>query len=97
MLFLTAVSLKRRPPPFESSGLSFELIEVSKDTSNAKISYGIKATPVECGFGFPLLEICFLQVTHSSNLCDNVILKTNDIVGAAMLTSANCRDGGCSG
>ncbi|XP_053190049.1 fibrocystin-L-like [Scomber japonicus] len=62
-----AVSLKRRPPPFESSGLSFELIEVSKDTSNAKISYGIKATPVECGFGFPLLEICFLQKMSNSS------------------------------
>ena len=67
--FLTAVLHKRKPPVFESSGLSFEEIvvnkEVSVDLSNASwTSYEITATPVECGFGFPLLGVGFLQVTH---------------------------------
>lgn len=63
-MFLSAVPRKRRPPPFESSGHSFEVISVKKDTSSAsQISYEIKATPVECAFGFPLLGVGFLQVT----------------------------------
>ncbi|XP_050924319.1 LOW QUALITY PROTEIN: PKHD1 like 1, tandem duplicate 1 [Lates calcarifer] len=62
-----AVPHKRRPPPFESSGHSFEMISVSKDTSAAsQISYKIKATPVDCAFGFPLLEVDFLQMSNSS-------------------------------
>ncbi|XP_039978517.1 PKHD1 like 1, tandem duplicate 1 [Xiphias gladius] len=62
-----AVPRKRRPPPFESSGHSFEVISVKKDTSSAsQISYEIKATPVECAFGFPLLGVGFLQMSNSS-------------------------------
>ncbi|KAM9839131.1 PKHD1 like 1, tandem duplicate 1 [Aulostomus maculatus] len=62
-----AVPLKRRPPPFESSGRSFEEISVHKDTSNAsRISYQIQAIPMDCAFGFPLLDIGFLQMANSS-------------------------------
>ncbi|XP_044027924.1 LOW QUALITY PROTEIN: PKHD1 like 1, tandem duplicate 1 [Siniperca chuatsi] len=62
-----AVPHKRRPPPFESSGYSFEVIAVNKVTSTAsQISYKIKATPVECAFGFPLLGVGFLQMSNSS-------------------------------
>nr|XP_046273956.1 PKHD1 like 1, tandem duplicate 1 [Scatophagus argus] len=62
-----AVPHKRRPPPFESSGHSFEVIAVSKDTSSgSQISYEIKATPFECAFGFPLLGVGFLQMSNSS-------------------------------
>ncbi|XP_076610974.1 PKHD1 like 1, tandem duplicate 1 [Chaetodon auriga] len=62
-----AVPNKRRPPPFESSGHSFEVIAVNKDISNGShISYEIKATPVECAFGFPLLAVGFLQMSNSS-------------------------------
>uniref|UniRef100_A0A3B4Y513 PKHD1 like 1, tandem duplicate 2 n=1 Tax=Seriola lalandi dorsalis TaxID=1841481 RepID=A0A3B4Y513_SERLL len=59
-----AVPHRRRPPPFESSGRSFDVISVNKDTSAAShMSYEIKATPVDCAFGFPLLGVGFLQVT----------------------------------
>lgn len=62
-----AVPHKRRPPPFESFGFSFEAITVDKDTSAAsQISYTIKATPEECAHGFPLLEVGFLQMSNSS-------------------------------
>ncbi|XP_071356429.1 PKHD1 like 1, tandem duplicate 1 [Trachinotus anak] len=62
-----AVPQKRRPPPFESFGRSFEVISVNKDTSAApQISYEIKATPVDCAFGFPLLGVGFLQMSNSS-------------------------------
>ncbi|KAK9526506.1 hypothetical protein VZT92_015203 [Zoarces viviparus] len=62
-----AVPHKRRPPPFESSGQSFEVIAVAKDTSTAsQISYEIKATPVDCAFGFPLLGVGFLQMSNRS-------------------------------
>ncbi|TNN42134.1 Fibrocystin-L [Liparis tanakae] len=61
------VSLRRRPPPFESQGGSFKEIVVAKDTSAApRISYEIKARPVDCAFGFPLLEVGFLQMSNSS-------------------------------
>ncbi|XP_071061003.1 fibrocystin-L-like [Pseudochaenichthys georgianus] len=57
-----AVPNKRRPPPFESSGRSFEAIAVTSVISTAlPISYRITATPIECAFDFPLLEVGFLQ------------------------------------
>uniref|UniRef100_A0A3Q2VVI1 PKHD1 like 1, tandem duplicate 2 n=1 Tax=Haplochromis burtoni TaxID=8153 RepID=A0A3Q2VVI1_HAPBU len=60
---LDTVPNKRRPAPFEDSGRSFELISVSKHASSAsRISYEIKATPLDCAFDFPLLGIGFLQV-----------------------------------
>ncbi|XP_029299003.1 LOW QUALITY PROTEIN: PKHD1 like 1, tandem duplicate 1 [Cottoperca gobio] len=62
-----AVPNKRRPPPFESSGSSFEMIAVTKDASTAsQISYQIKATPVECAFDFPLLGVGFHEMSNSS-------------------------------
>uniref|UniRef100_A0A8D0AJK6 PKHD1 like 1 n=1 Tax=Sander lucioperca TaxID=283035 RepID=A0A8D0AJK6_SANLU len=65
--FITAVPQKRRPPPFESSGRSFEVIAVSKATSTAsQISYTIKATPLECAFDFPLIGVGFLEMSNSS-------------------------------
>lgn len=65
MLFFPAVPHERRPPPFETSGRSFEAISVAKDALNAsRISYQIKATPVDCAFGFPLLGVGFLRVTE---------------------------------
>uniref|UniRef100_A0A8C4EZ61 PKHD1 like 1, tandem duplicate 2 n=1 Tax=Dicentrarchus labrax TaxID=13489 RepID=A0A8C4EZ61_DICLA len=63
----TIVPHKRRPPPFESSGHSFEVFSITKDTSTgSQISYKIKAMAVDCGFGFPLLEVGFLQMSNSS-------------------------------
>lgn len=59
-----AVPYKRRPPPFESSGRSLDVFSVSKDTSS--LSYKISATPNDCAFGFPMLEIGFMQMTNSS-------------------------------
>ncbi|XP_035847175.1 fibrocystin-L-like [Sander lucioperca] len=62
-----AVPQKRRLPPFESSGRSFEVIAVSKATSTAsQISYTIKATPLECAFDFPLIGVGFLEMSNSS-------------------------------
>ncbi|TKS89105.1 Fibrocystin-L Polycystic kidney and hepatic disease 1-like protein 1 [Collichthys lucidus] len=62
-----AVPLKRRPPPFESLGFSFETIAVSNVSVNSSwIRYEIKATPVECASGFPMLEVGFMQVSSSS-------------------------------
>uniref|UniRef100_G3NDK3 PKHD1 like 1 n=1 Tax=Gasterosteus aculeatus aculeatus TaxID=481459 RepID=G3NDK3_GASAC len=61
-----AVPHERRPPPFETSGRSFEAISVAKDALNAsRISYQIKATPVDCAFGFPLLGVGFLPMSNS--------------------------------
>lgn len=62
---MSAVILLRRPPPFESAGHSFNLAIVNKDTSDdSQISYKIKAEPADCAFGFPLLEVGFMQVTE---------------------------------
>ena len=62
---LTDVLNKRKPPPFESAGHSFDVIAVTKDGSlGSQIRYEIKATPTDCAFGFPLLEVGFLQVTY---------------------------------
>ncbi|XP_030003200.1 fibrocystin-L-like [Sphaeramia orbicularis] len=61
-----AVVHKRRPPPFESSGRSFNNLLISKDTSvNSHIIYTIRATPNDCAFGFPMMEVGFLQLNDS--------------------------------
>ncbi|XP_024857831.1 fibrocystin-L isoform X2 [Kryptolebias marmoratus] len=61
------VLYERRPPPFESSGKSFSAFSVSKHQSAAsQIRYQIRATPRECAFGFPLMEIAFLRMSNSS-------------------------------
>uniref|UniRef100_A0A3Q3X6F5 Uncharacterized protein n=1 Tax=Mola mola TaxID=94237 RepID=A0A3Q3X6F5_MOLML len=58
---------KRRPPPFESSGRSFDMFTVNKMTSNdSEISYTIVATPADCAFDFPLIEVSFTQMLNSS-------------------------------
>lgn len=80
LCFPAAVLHKRRPPPFESSGFSFDVIVVNKTTSNdSQISYKIKATPTDCAFGFPLLGVGFLQVTDKLNLYNGVTLKTSEL------------------
>ncbi|KAM6974364.1 PKHD1 like 1, tandem duplicate 1, partial [Tautogolabrus adspersus] len=62
-----AVPLLRRPPPFEDKGQTFGMISVSRGASTApKLSYEIKATPDECAFEFPLLEVGFMQMSNSS-------------------------------
>ncbi|XP_059206673.1 fibrocystin-L-like isoform X1 [Centropristis striata] len=63
---VNALPHKRRPQPFEGSGRSFETIDVSKGSSTSQISYEIKAKPVDCAFGFPLLKLGFLQMSDSS-------------------------------
>ncbi|XP_019729703.1 PKHD1 like 1, tandem duplicate 1 [Hippocampus comes] len=59
---------KRRPSPFEGSGRAFQEISVVKETkSNAsQICYEITATPLDCTFGFPLIDVGFLQMSNSS-------------------------------
>ncbi|KAG7233115.1 hypothetical protein INR49_007468 [Caranx melampygus] len=62
-----AVPLRRRPPPFEHSRRSFESLSVSRNASAApQIRYQIRARPMDCAFGFPLLRVAFLQMSISS-------------------------------
>nr|XP_061786823.1 fibrocystin-L-like [Nerophis lumbriciformis] len=63
-----AVPGKRRPPPFESTGLAFKEISVVKETysNGSQVSFEITATPLDCGFGFPLINVGFLLRTNSS-------------------------------
>ncbi|KAJ0054901.1 hypothetical protein NL108_007111 [Boleophthalmus pectinirostris] len=58
-----AVPLKRRPPPFESSGSYIDSFSITKE--NSSLSYQIMATPVDCAFGFPMIEVGFIQKTKS--------------------------------
>ncbi|XP_041664378.1 fibrocystin-L-like [Cheilinus undulatus] len=65
---MNAVPLRRRPSPFEDKGQTFASISVSKGepAKASQISYEIKATPDDCAFGFPLLEVGFMQMSNSS-------------------------------
>ncbi|XP_034748677.1 fibrocystin-L-like [Etheostoma cragini] len=91
----TVVPLKRRPPLFESSGRSFEMIAVSKTSSSAsQISYTIKAKPLECAFDFPIsytikakpLECAFdfplIGVLQMSNSSEDMLMYSE---GAATI------------
>ncbi|KAM9737277.1 LOW QUALITY PROTEIN: PKHD1 like 1, tandem duplicate 1 [Menidia menidia] len=67
MVSENAVPLKRRPPPLESSGKAVEAFSVTKyEPAGSQITYEIKATPQDCAFGFPLLDVGFFQVSNSS-------------------------------
>lgn len=69
LYLISAVVQKRRPPPFESAGHYFEEFHVSKSIINdSEITYHIKATPAECGSGFPLLELGFMQVNINTSV-----------------------------
>uniref|UniRef100_A0A672GVH9 Polycystic kidney and hepatic disease 1 (autosomal recessive)-like 1 n=1 Tax=Salarias fasciatus TaxID=181472 RepID=A0A672GVH9_SALFA len=58
---------KRRHPPFESAGWNIDMFTVTKDLSHdSQISYKIKATPHECAFGFPLLDVGFSEKVNST-------------------------------
>ncbi|XP_061122944.1 PKHD1 like 1, tandem duplicate 1 [Syngnathus typhle] len=59
---------KRRPPPFESSGRTFQEFSVVKEIkSNAsQICYEITAISMDCAFDFPLIDVGFLQMSNSS-------------------------------
>uniref|UniRef100_A0A3B5MPL8 G8 domain-containing protein n=1 Tax=Xiphophorus couchianus TaxID=32473 RepID=A0A3B5MPL8_9TELE len=58
----TAVD-ERRPPPFEDSGKSIQSFSVTKHQPTAsQVTYRIVATPLDCAFDFPLMEISFMQV-----------------------------------
>ncbi|NP_001123871.1 PKHD1 like 1, tandem duplicate 2 isoform 1 precursor [Danio rerio] len=59
---------RRRPPALASSGLFLSNIAVSKQTNASQISYEITATPYNCGFDVPLLEIGFLQKMPNSTV-----------------------------
>ncbi|XP_043994771.1 fibrocystin-L-like isoform X2 [Gambusia affinis] len=62
-----AVLLRRRPPPFEDSGKSIQSFSVTKHQPTAsQVTYRIVATPLDCAFDFPLMEISFMQMSNSS-------------------------------
>lgn len=81
--FPTAVPHKRRPPPFEDAGLSFDVISVKKSISNtSQITYEIKSTPMDCAFGFPLLRVGFLPVTgFLSDIIRQNLSFLNTVIG----------------
>ncbi|XP_061682368.1 PKHD1 like 1, tandem duplicate 1 [Syngnathoides biaculeatus] len=58
----------RRPPPFEISGHAFQEISVVKETKSngSQICYEISAIPLDCAFGFPIIDVGFLQMSNSS-------------------------------
>lgn len=66
---ISAVVQKRRPRLFENAGHYFEEFIVSKAIINdSEITYHIKAIPADCGSGFPLLELDFMQVNMNADL-----------------------------
>ncbi|KAJ8389418.1 hypothetical protein AAFF_G00119560 [Aldrovandia affinis] len=63
-----AVVQTRRPPALGHLGLFVEQISVQKilETKASRVSYDVSVTPYNCGHGFPLLAVRFLQVSNSS-------------------------------
>ncbi|MCJ8746157.1 hypothetical protein PDJAM_G00138700 [Pangasius djambal] len=58
--------MKRRPPALADSGHFIERLSVQKLTNSSDVSYEITASPYNCAFDFPLLEIGFLQKKNTS-------------------------------
>ncbi|XP_057684607.1 fibrocystin-L-like [Corythoichthys intestinalis] len=63
-----SVLQRRRAPAFDGSNRFFGEISVVKETkSNGSIiCYEITASPLDCAFGFPLIDVEFLPMTNSS-------------------------------
>lgn len=62
VLFLLVALMERRPPALADSGKIIERLSVQKLTNSSDVSYVITASPYNCAFDFPLLEIGFLKV-----------------------------------
>lgn len=69
LLLLLVVIMKRRPPALGDSGRFIQSLSVQKLTNSSDVSYKITASPYNCAFDFPLLEIGFLQVCVSQDIC----------------------------
>ncbi|TRY58767.1 hypothetical protein DNTS_034596, partial [Danionella cerebrum] len=52
---------RRRPPALARLGLFFTNYTVRKQVNSSRVSYEITATPYNCGFGVPLLQLAFLE------------------------------------
>ncbi|XP_053349466.1 PKHD1 like 1, tandem duplicate 1 [Clarias gariepinus] len=61
-----AVIMKRRPPALSDSGRFLKRFSVQKLINSSDVSYKITASPYNCAFDFPLLQIGFLQEIYTS-------------------------------
>ncbi|KAA0710214.1 Fibrocystin-L Polycystic kidney and hepatic disease 1-like protein 1 [Triplophysa tibetana] len=66
----------RRPPALASSGHFFSSFSVRKQANAARVSYEITASPYNCAFGIPLLEIGFLQKLENST--EDLLIQSQD-------------------
>ncbi|KAI7798957.1 putative fibrocystin-L, partial [Triplophysa rosa] len=70
------IMLGRRPPALASSGRFFSSFSVRKQATASQVSYEITASPYNCGFGIPLLEIGFLQKLENST--EDLLIQSQD-------------------
>uniref|UniRef100_A0AAR2IPV4 Polycystic kidney and hepatic disease 1 (autosomal recessive)-like 1 n=1 Tax=Pygocentrus nattereri TaxID=42514 RepID=A0AAR2IPV4_PYGNA len=70
----------RRPPALANSGHFFQRISVHKLSNASHVSYEITASPYNCAFGVPLMEVGFLQVTGRFTEDALVLVQNNATV-----------------
>ncbi|XP_062842250.1 fibrocystin-L-like [Trichomycterus rosablanca] len=68
----------RRPPALADSGRFIERLSVQKLSNASYFSYEISASPYNCAFNIPLIEVGFLQVNKTDNSsADKLVLSQN--------------------
>ncbi|XP_076157842.1 PKHD1 like 1, tandem duplicate 1 [Alosa pseudoharengus] len=70
-VFDNMVLQRRRPPALAQWGQIIDILSVVKTTEGSSVSYKISASPFNCAYGLPLMEVGFLQGI-SGNLSDSV-------------------------
>ncbi|XP_066530272.1 fibrocystin-L-like [Hoplias malabaricus] len=70
----------RRPPALADSGIFLNLISVQQIWNGSSISYQVTASPYDCAFNFPLMEVGFLQSTDNSTEDLSVLVQDNAMV-----------------
>nr|XP_055075127.1 fibrocystin-L-like [Misgurnus anguillicaudatus] len=66
----------RRPPALSHLGYFFSSFAVKKQANTTQVSYEITASPYNCAFGIPLIEIGFLQKMQNST--DDLLIQRQE-------------------
>ncbi|XP_036421459.1 fibrocystin-L-like [Colossoma macropomum] len=80
---------RRKPPALANSGHFFHRISVHKLSNTSHVSYEITASPYNCAFGVPLMEVGFLQRTGPFTEDALVLVQNNATVSVTRTQRAS--------
>ncbi|KAL6460366.1 hypothetical protein MHYP_G00303320 [Metynnis hypsauchen] len=89
MTDLNGAIQRRRSPALADSGLFLQRISVQKMRNASRISYEITASPYNCAFDFPLMDVGFLQNSGGFTEDTAVLVQDNATVSVTRTQRAS--------